>query len=522
MHSDTANPVNSLDSDPEQQKLSTMVVQANHQQQIGAKASGCVDSSLVALMPISNAVSIGLVGWACVDNSGGAPDIVTVAGALAALYMLWTLLDYWFGHSETYMGMFTMGCVVLGKILATAVDRALGNWVATVGVATVVVSFAIACFVLPHTKVYGRKSSKKPAERSGKSLLWAKVLKMYNFVSLLTWSLILGLLIDNNYAEEQQAPYAHASVSGSISGNVSGSISGNVSGSISSNVSGSISGNVSGSISGNVSSLCILPLGDSITQAATSSASYRYPLWKLLVDAGIKVQYTGSMTQHFGGAPRRDLHPSYKGLVFPAHHEGHYGWTVSQILKGGTLGCTQQLPNNNVCPDAVHWVDTARYPTTGSGGVTSWMTSYGTLCDPNVVLLHLGTNDICHNITGITDNVMKNLKLLISTIGAVLRLPPGRRLTVLLAVPIPTCCVQTSIILGPAIKANVQTLGNSNVTVRLVDMSSGWRRGHSTYLNAPNDHIYTSRSWTVDGCHPDVAGEEFMATQWYKALSVNE
>ena len=48
--------------------------------------------------------------------------------------------------------------------------------------------------------------------------------------------------------------------------------------------------------------LCILPLGNSITQADTSHDSYRYPLWKKLIDAqlGNTTRFTGSMLNFFG------------------------------------------------------------------------------------------------------------------------------------------------------------------------------------------------------------------------------
>ena len=40
----------------------------------------------------------------------------------------------------------------------------------------------------------------------------------------------------------------------------------------------------------------IIPLGNSITQAEINRASFRYPLWKKLVDSNIKFDFVGSMT----------------------------------------------------------------------------------------------------------------------------------------------------------------------------------------------------------------------------------
>ncbi len=93
----------------------------------------------------------------------------------------------------------------------------------------------------------------------------------------------------------------------------------------------------------------ILPFGDSITEGAKSSdaAGYRSQLFKLIVAAKQKVTFTGS--QASGPA-------QVSGQPFPRMHEGHSGWTISQI--------------------------TALVPSPALDG------------KPNIVLLHIGTNDI--------------------------------------------------------------------------------------------------------------------------------
>ena len=75
----------------------------------------------------------------------------------------------------------------------------------------------------------------------------------------------------------------------------------------------------------------ILPLGDSISCASTQKLSYRYPLWKSLVDKGKPFAFVGSQLQK-GNGGRHWQH--YKGRHFPRANEGHSGWRADQILKG--------------------------------------------------------------------------------------------------------------------------------------------------------------------------------------------
>ena len=93
----------------------------------------------------------------------------------------------------------------------------------------------------------------------------------------------------------------------------------------------------------------ILPLGDSITLGAksTDGGGYRTPLFKLVVAANQKITFTGSLSSG----------PSQvSGQPFPRSHEGHSGWTISQL--------------------------------------SSLIPSPALDVKPNIVLLHIGTNDI--------------------------------------------------------------------------------------------------------------------------------
>ena len=96
----------------------------------------------------------------------------------------------------------------------------------------------------------------------------------------------------------------------------------------------------------------IMPLGDSITQANSTSPSYRFNLYKRLIQAGYKIDFVGSTsTNHKGENP--------KAAEFDNDHEGHWGWRIDEILVR--------------------------------------MHAWAAAAAPDVALIHLGTNDIFQN-----------------------------------------------------------------------------------------------------------------------------
>ena len=91
----------------------------------------------------------------------------------------------------------------------------------------------------------------------------------------------------------------------------------------------------------------IMPLGDSITYGEHSSTGggYRLPLWNELVARGTHIDFVGSMRN---GPPG-----------FDAENEGHRGWEIAQITSH----------------------------------IINWLIAYR----PDIILLHIGTNDIIKN-----------------------------------------------------------------------------------------------------------------------------
>ena len=103
----------------------------------------------------------------------------------------------------------------------------------------------------------------------------------------------------------------------------------------------------------NASPCVVLPLGDSITHGfnSTDDAGYRSELFKDAVTANQKVTLTGSLSNG----------PSMvSGQTFPKNHEGHDGFTITQITG---------------------YVPPAKAFTT----------------TPHIVLVHIGTNDMTSN-----------------------------------------------------------------------------------------------------------------------------
>jgi len=104
-------------------------------------------------------------------------------------------------------------------------------------------------------------------------------------------------------------------------------------------------------------------LGDSITQGTSSGVadedsqvSYREALWDMLDDAGYDVDFVGSLNS--GSA--------VFGNLELADHEGHPGWTADEIVNGA------------------EW----DYP--DKGKLEDWLITE----QPDIVLLHIGTNDL--------------------------------------------------------------------------------------------------------------------------------
>jgi hypothetical protein len=206
----------------------------------------------------------------------------------------------------------------------------------------------------------------------------------------------------------------------------------------------------------------IMALGDSITQADSNHYGYRYELWRRMIDAQLSVDLVGSMTTNFGGNP---LWPLYQGRSMDPQHEGHWGWKANEIVAGR--------------------------PT--EGNLTTWLQSY----TPDVVLLHLGTNDALDGDS--TASTVRDLEKVIVTLQG-----DNPAVVILLAKLIPSTDPNGWRI--PLVNAEIEAIARRRQTplsrIVVVDQWSGFD---------PVADLY-------DPWHPDASGEAKMAQNWVEAL----
>jgi acyl-CoA thioesterase I len=209
-------------------------------------------------------------------------------------------------------------------------------------------------------------------------------------------------------------------------------------------------------------------LGDSITQgrvkldSLAQLSSFRYPLWLRLDSAHYNIKFVGSTKLLF---KESSLQPAvykpspYTGHIFDNSHEGHWGWTTGNII------------------------DSLNY----------WLAGY---C-PDIVLIHLGDNDVSAKIDSI--GIAQNLK---SIIG-ILRVK-NPKVKILLAQLITPWSTQVNNAV-PLIAAKLST---EKSLVIAVDLTTG-------FINDPK----LPGTMTVDWVHPNAKGAKWMADHWYSALA---
>lgn len=204
----------------------------------------------------------------------------------------------------------------------------------------------------------------------------------------------------------------------------------------------------------------IVCIGDSITQGRGTepqTQSYRYPLWKMLVDDNAYFDLVGSMTGGFDGDPDW---PDYMGLPFDRDHEGHWGWTTDGI-RDNLIG---------------------------------WLAGY----TPDIALILLGTND-----TGTGDTVA-DIKEEMRDIVDILR-ADNPDVIIIIGQPFQEWDPFPALAAAYADLAAEETEPNSPVSV--VAHAPGW----ISNPDLPGTH-------TVDWVHPNVEGDLKLATNWFEAM----
>jgi lysophospholipase L1-like esterase len=202
-------------------------------------------------------------------------------------------------------------------------------------------------------------------------------------------------------------------------------------------------------VAGGPAALRIMPLGDSITEGRVGSATYRYWLEKDLERAHQSVDFVGSQHGVHGGRPRFD--------DFDQDHEGHWGWTTGQVLER----------------------------------IDEWAAA----AHPDVVLLHLGTNDLVARPAIIPTN-------LAAIIQSLRKANP--HVTVLVARLI------------PAVGVPAPSLERVNDSIE--HMAAERSSAESSVVVVRQDDGFDARTDTYDGIHPNESGERKMAKRWLDAL----
>ena len=211
--------------------------------------------------------------------------------------------------------------------------------------------------------------------------------------------------------------------------------------------------------------LRLLPLGDSITRSDINHLSYRYSLWTKMVDAGIDFEFVGSLDSNFGGNGAWKAH---KGKSFDSKHEGHWGWRADQILEGvsGAEG----------------------------GRLSEWLNTY----TPDIVLMHLGTNDLMQSQSA--SSTVHELERIIEVLRA-----DNPKVVILVAKLIPTynAGVNSRIaMLNSRLERIAAKASTAASPIIVVDQNSGFDVSADTY----------------DWIHPNRSGEEKIAAKWFDAL----
>ncbi|MHC1764627.1 MAG: SGNH/GDSL hydrolase family protein [Verrucomicrobiia bacterium] len=212
----------------------------------------------------------------------------------------------------------------------------------------------------------------------------------------------------------------------------------------------------------------VLPLGDSITQGSSSYNTYRRPLWKMLIQAGYSVDFIGKTTLTASGTlpPNPD---------FDLDHEGHSGWRADELAS--------QLP--------------------------TWLASY----TPDVVLLHVGSNDALQNHGGTSylPMTVNDITQIISRLRA-----DNPNVRVLLARIIG---VAENLTWRGALAIDINARIDA-LNAQIMNIAATQSTAASPILVVDQHAGFQPQAGvdTYDGVHPNERGEAKMAEKWYQAL----
>lgn len=204
----------------------------------------------------------------------------------------------------------------------------------------------------------------------------------------------------------------------------------------------------------------VLPLGDSITHGLQSSDSggYRSQLFKLVLAGNQTLTFLGSQTA--GPA-------SVSGMTFPKNHEGYDGYPIdSGTSTYGTAGISSVIPKP----------------------------AFNTI--PDIVLLHIGTNDI--------------------TSTGTLAATTSTRLDALLG-KIVAAAPKALIIVAQIIPVNYTSADLDNYNSKIPGLVQA-RVAKGEHIISVDMSKMPKTNLAADKVHPNDQGYAYMANVWYTAL----
>ncbi|MEM8998144.1 MAG: Ig-like domain-containing protein, partial [Acidobacteriota bacterium] len=213
----------------------------------------------------------------------------------------------------------------------------------------------------------------------------------------------------------------------------------------------------------------VLFVGDSITQGGQGYASYRYALYFDLLVAGYDVDFVGPRdAPHNNVSPQSGLYPNYD-TTFDRDHAGYWGWRTDQV----------EALIQGIAFDA----------------------------QPEVVVIHLGTNDVGQQGAAGVSNADANLRDIIGLIR--------------LEVPTATFLVSKVVPLGAgaggSYGANAGQVGPLNTAIEgvVADLDAPQS---PVLLVDPNLGFDLATQMQGDQIHPNEFGEQFIADAFRIAL----
>jgi len=233
----------------------------------------------------------------------------------------------------------------------------------------------------------------------------------------------------------------------------------------------------------------IVQIGNSITKTIDTTYSYRYNLWKKLIDDGLNFDFVG--TQNLGhsyingGDPGW---PDYLGQPFDRDHEGHYGWKARHILAGHP-----QVPSED--------------------SLSAWLQTYV----PDIALVHLGHNDLKEYGSTHTTVINRTYNRLRQVVDTLRQYHPN--IIILFAKIIPTRYYYYN---GTDSLYNVQNIRIPMLNDRIENLPAD--------RYDPNSPIWIVDQYTgfdtitdlvIDGIHPNELGEEKMAQIFFDAIKMS-